>query len=168
MSNDASWTCHRSFDGALVRLDFVLSCSRMTLVRSWCDHCMSVGLDLRCVHCILAFMSRRLRQLCDCETDAQLDAEIGQHRPTFFFFPEFFLFSHIAHFGAKSKKYRFENETVGVSFNPLQCYLPRMFADDAFSNLVASFLQNLSAPRRPGSPQTNLGFRSAESGSGNG
>ena len=32
MNNDASWTCHRSFDGALVQLDFVVSCSRMTLI----------------------------------------------------------------------------------------------------------------------------------------
>ena len=62
MNNDASWTCHRSFDGALVQLDFVVSSSRMTLIRSWCDHCISVGLDHRCVHCIVAFMSRKPRQ----------------------------------------------------------------------------------------------------------
>ena len=40
MNNDASWTCRRSFDGALVQLDFVVSSSRMTLIRSWCDHCI--------------------------------------------------------------------------------------------------------------------------------
>ena len=62
MNNDASWTCHRSFDGALVHLDFVVSSSRMTLIWSWCDHCISVGLDHRCVHCIVAFMSRKPRQ----------------------------------------------------------------------------------------------------------
>ena len=62
MNNDASWTCHRSFDGALVQLDFVVSSSRMTLIRSWCDHCISVGLDHRCVHCIVAFMSRKPEQ----------------------------------------------------------------------------------------------------------
>ena len=30
MNNDASWTCHRSFAGALVQLDFVVSSSRMS------------------------------------------------------------------------------------------------------------------------------------------
>jgi len=29
---DASWTCNRSFDGALVQLDFVVNFSHMTLV----------------------------------------------------------------------------------------------------------------------------------------
>ena len=62
MNNDASWTCHRSFAGTLVQLDLVVSSSRMTLVRSWFDHCISVGLDHRRVHCILAFMSRKPRQ----------------------------------------------------------------------------------------------------------
>ena len=62
MNNDASWTCHRSFDGALVQLDFVVSSSRMTLVRSWCDYCISIGLDHRCVHCIVTFVSRKLPQ----------------------------------------------------------------------------------------------------------
>jgi len=33
MNNDASWTCHRSFDGAMVQLDFVVTSSRMTLIR---------------------------------------------------------------------------------------------------------------------------------------
>ena len=60
--NYASWTCHRSFDGALAQLDFVARSSRMTLVRRWCDHCISVGLDHRCVHCIIAFMSQELQQ----------------------------------------------------------------------------------------------------------
>ena len=31
----------------------------MTLVRGWCDHCISVGLDHRGVHCIVAFTSRK-------------------------------------------------------------------------------------------------------------
>ena len=57
MNNNASRTCHRSFDGALVQLDFVVSSSRMTLVRSWCDYCISIGLDHRCVHCIVTFVS---------------------------------------------------------------------------------------------------------------
>ena len=59
MNNVASWTCHRSFDGALVQLDFVVSSSRMTLVRSWCDYYFSIGLDHRCVHCIVTFVPRK-------------------------------------------------------------------------------------------------------------
>ena len=59
MNNDASWTCHRPFDGALVHLDFVVSSSRMSLVRGWCDYCISIGLDHRCIHCIVTFVSRK-------------------------------------------------------------------------------------------------------------
>ena len=62
MNNDASWTCHHSFHGALVQSEFVVNSSRMPLVRSWCDHFVSVCLDHRCVHCIVAFMSRKSRQ----------------------------------------------------------------------------------------------------------
>ena len=54
--------CHRAFDGALVQLDLLVSFSRMILVRSWCDGCISVGLDHRHVHCIVGFMSRKPRQ----------------------------------------------------------------------------------------------------------
>ena len=57
MNNDASWTCRRSFDGALVQLDFVVSSSRMTLIRSWCNHCIyfcwsgpSMCSQHRCLH----------------------------------------------------------------------------------------------------------------------
>ena len=59
INNVPSWTCHRSFDGALVQLDFVVSSSRMTLVRSWCDYCIFIGLEHRCVHCIVTFVSRK-------------------------------------------------------------------------------------------------------------
>ena len=112
MNNDASWTCHRCFDGALVQLDFVVNASRMPLVRSWCDHCIFVGVDHRCVHCIVAFMSRKLRQRSNDETDAQLHAETGQQRPSFRISK---VCSHIAHFGAKSWKYRFGEYTCGRS-----------------------------------------------------
>ena len=62
MNNDASWTCHCSFDGTLVQLDFVVSFSRLTLVRTCCDYCISVGLDHRCVHCTVTFVSRKRPQ----------------------------------------------------------------------------------------------------------
>ena len=60
------------------------------------------------------------------------------------------------------------NSDSYVYFNPLQCYLMMMmFADDAFSNLVALFCKTCPLHAPPGSPQTNMGFRSVWNGSGN-
>ena len=37
----------------LVQIDFILTAAPFRLVKSWCDFALPVGLDHRCVHCIL-------------------------------------------------------------------------------------------------------------------
>ena len=50
---DDNWTCKRALDGALVQKDFVLSDSRLFVDNVWNDDVVAVGVDHRCVHCVL-------------------------------------------------------------------------------------------------------------------
>ena len=49
-----SWTCRRAFDGAYVQIDFIIRDAYFILKRAWQDHCIPIGNDHRCVHCILS------------------------------------------------------------------------------------------------------------------
>ena len=121
MNNDASWTCHRPFDGALVQLDFVevLSSSCMTLVRVWCDHRISVGLDHRCVHCICA-LTKRMRnwmpRLDSSDQPSQFQAFVRA----------------FAHFGSKSWNYRFGKYSCGCN----SCYWTLSSKNTAISSFA--------------------------------
>ena len=53
VSVEDSWTCRRAMDGQLVQIDYILSPGNLALVTCKYDHSMPVGLDPRCVHCIL-------------------------------------------------------------------------------------------------------------------
>ena len=59
---DDNWTCKRALHGALVQIDFVLSDSRMFVVNVWNDDMVAVGVDHRCVHCVLRFPGRHVRR----------------------------------------------------------------------------------------------------------
>ena len=48
-----SSTCRRAMDGELVQTDYIFSAGDLALVMGKYDHSMPVGLDHRCVHCIL-------------------------------------------------------------------------------------------------------------------
>ena len=69
MNNDASWTCHRSFDRALLQSDFAVDSSRMTLVRSWCDYCISIESG--------PLMRSLQRCLCGTETFTTFEKQYG-------------------------------------------------------------------------------------------
>ena len=49
-----SWTCCRVLDGAPVQLDFIIGDASFNLKKAWQDHCIPIGNDHRCVHCILS------------------------------------------------------------------------------------------------------------------
>ena len=49
-----SWTCRRALDGAYVQLDFIIGDASFNLKKAWQDHCIPIGNDHRCVHCILS------------------------------------------------------------------------------------------------------------------
>ena len=49
-----SWTCCRALDGAHVQLDFIIGDASFNLKKTWQDHCIPIGNDHRCVHCILS------------------------------------------------------------------------------------------------------------------
>ena len=50
---DDNWTCKRALDGAIVQKNFVLSDSRLFVDNVWNDDVVAVGVDHRCVHCVL-------------------------------------------------------------------------------------------------------------------
>ena len=50
---DDSWTCQRTMDGTRVQLDFILSDARACVESVWHDQLIPIGLDHRCVHCVL-------------------------------------------------------------------------------------------------------------------
>ena len=52
---DESWTCHRYFDNAMVQLDFVIGDMRAHTKAVWMDNALPIGLDHRCVHCLLVW-----------------------------------------------------------------------------------------------------------------
>ena len=50
-----SWTCKRWSDGNFVQIDFTLSGARVFVESVWNDFVVPIGLDHRCVHCIMSF-----------------------------------------------------------------------------------------------------------------
>ena len=58
-----SWTCRRAMDGQLVQIDYILSTGDLALVKGKYDHGMPVGLDHRCVHCILQLCMGKRKKL---------------------------------------------------------------------------------------------------------
>ena len=50
-----SWTCRRFFDDAKVQLDFLIGDMRAQTKAVWMDNSLPIGLDHRCVHCLLAW-----------------------------------------------------------------------------------------------------------------
>ena len=87
-----SWTCRRAMDGQLVQIDYMFSTGDLALVMGKYDHSMPVGLDHRCVHCILqscvgkrekwkrriSFKNWRPQLNCD-DTPTQYQNHIRQH-----------------------------------------------------------------------------------------
>ena len=61
-----SWTCRRNFDGALVQIDFIVSELRMNVEIVWHDFVVAIGLDHRCVDCMLRCLceGRRKKHVC--------------------------------------------------------------------------------------------------------
>ena len=53
-----SWTCRRSSDGNLVQIDFILSDAKVFVESVWNDFVVPIGLDHRCVHCIMSIKKR--------------------------------------------------------------------------------------------------------------
>ena len=54
-----SWTCQRMMDGARVQLDYILADGHVTVQQVWHDCILPIGLDHRCVHCILQWCGAR-------------------------------------------------------------------------------------------------------------
>jgi len=52
------WTCRRALDGCVTQLDYIFTDSSGRPLRTWCDHCIGVGLDHRCVHSVVEFVLR--------------------------------------------------------------------------------------------------------------
>ena len=51
--NHDSWTCRRYSDGMQTQIDFLLAPLVVEVERTWNDYCIPVGIDHRCVHCVL-------------------------------------------------------------------------------------------------------------------
>ena len=95
VSVEDSWTCRRAMDGQLVQIDYIFSTGDLALVMGKYDHSMPVGLDHRCVHCILqscvgkrqkwkkriSFKNWRPQLNCD-DTPTQYQNHIRQHLQT--------------------------------------------------------------------------------------
>ena len=56
---DDSWTCQRNMDGARVQLDYILIDARACVDTVWHDQLIPIGLDHRCVHCLLLWRGVR-------------------------------------------------------------------------------------------------------------
>ena len=56
---DDSWTCQRTMDGARVQLDYILTDARACVGTIWHDQLIPIGLDHRCVHCVLRWRGVR-------------------------------------------------------------------------------------------------------------
>ena len=52
-----SWTCCRAFDASLVQIDYILTSQKLNIMDSWCDFSIPIGLDHRCVHCVLQLLA---------------------------------------------------------------------------------------------------------------
>ena len=51
-----SWTCKRTADNVLVQLDYIIGMPAFVMVSTWNDYELPIGLDHRCVHCILTLL----------------------------------------------------------------------------------------------------------------
>ena len=51
--NHDSWTCRRYSDGMQTQIDFLLAPLIVEVERTRNDYCIPVGIDHRCVHCVL-------------------------------------------------------------------------------------------------------------------
>ena len=60
-----SWTCQRAGDGSLVQIDFLIGAMAFQLQTTWNDFAIPIGLDHRCLHCILHFPVVRLHHNSD-------------------------------------------------------------------------------------------------------
>ena len=56
---DDSWTCQRTMDGTRVQLDYILTDARACVDTIWHDQLIPIGLDHRCVHCLLRWRGVR-------------------------------------------------------------------------------------------------------------
>ena len=53
-----SWTCQRYFDDTRVQLDFILGDPKASVAQVWLDNILPIGLDHRCVHCIVTWTAQ--------------------------------------------------------------------------------------------------------------
>ena len=51
-----SWTCKRTADNALVQLDYIIGMPAFITMSTWNDYQLPIGLDHRCVHCLLTLV----------------------------------------------------------------------------------------------------------------
>ena len=59
-----SWTCQRYFDETQVQLDFISDDSKANVADVWLDNIVPIGLDHRCLHCIVTWTAqRRLKKM---------------------------------------------------------------------------------------------------------
>ena len=66
MAIEECWTCTRALDGALVQLDFLLASLRVRVVKAWIDQSLPIGLDHRCVHCLIRIGGARPAKIKRC------------------------------------------------------------------------------------------------------
>ena len=66
MAIEECWTCKRALDGALVQLDFLLASLRVRVVKAWIDQSLPIGLDHRCVHCLIRIGGARPAKIKRC------------------------------------------------------------------------------------------------------
>ena len=59
---EENWTCIPTVDGAHVQIDFILTDMPLHHVSSWNDFAIGIGLDYRCVHCILEIPGAKPKQ----------------------------------------------------------------------------------------------------------
>ena len=57
-----SWTCRRARDGGLVQIDFLCVDGSFEFQQAWCDSCLAIGLDHRCVHSTCKVQVRRAQR----------------------------------------------------------------------------------------------------------
>ena len=51
-----SWTCKRTADNVLVQLGYIIGMPAFVMMSTWNDYELPIGLDHRCVHCILTLL----------------------------------------------------------------------------------------------------------------
>ena len=51
-----TWTCKRTANNVLVQLDYIIGMPAFVMMSTWNDYELPIGLDHRCVHCILTLL----------------------------------------------------------------------------------------------------------------